>query len=135
MAALLPSSEGTINSVDDLNSLKSFTTRAMELAYGDACPRKWVSFKFRCSPWWTPEPTLLRRQVRCLLRRAVCFDLLMHWASYRDAQRAYKKDMEAVKRNSWRSLCGHLEEMGPAAKLFEILRSGRQAARPNLGFL
>ena len=63
LAALLPSSEGTINSVDDLNSLESLTTRVMELAYDDACPRKWVSFKCQSSIWWTPELTLLQRQV------------------------------------------------------------------------
>ena len=124
LAALLPSSEGTINSVDDLNSL--------ELAYDNACLRKWVSFKCQRSPQWTPELTLLRRQVKCLLKRAVRSNLLEDWASYRDAQRAYKRDIEAAKRNSWRSLCGHLEEVGPAAKLFRILRNGRQPATHNL---
>ena len=41
LAALLPSLKGIINSVDDLNSLKSLTTWAMVLAYDSACPRKW----------------------------------------------------------------------------------------------
>ena len=132
LAALLPSSEGTISSVDDLNSLESLTTRAMQLAYDEACPRRWVSFKCQSSPWWTPELTLLRRQVRRLLRRAVRSNLLEDWTSYRDAQRAYKRDIEAAKRNSWRNLCGHLEEVGPAAKLFRILRNGRRPAFHNL---
>ena len=64
---------------------------------------------------------LLRRQVGGLLRWAERFNLL----------EKYKRDIKATKRNSWKNLCGHLKEMGLAAKLFKILRNSRQVVTHN----
>ena len=41
----------------------------------------------------------------------------------------------AAKRNNWRNLCGHLKEVGLAAKLFQILRNSRRPRLTTLGDL
>ena len=132
LAAHLPSHEGLVDSVDELDAYASLTTEAMVRALEAACPRKWVSHRCRCSPWWTPDLTTSRRQVRGLLRRATRSNLLEDWASYRDAQRSYKRDIEAAKRNSWKNFCSQLNEVGPAAKLIRLLKKGRRSAPQNL---
>ena len=59
--------------------------------------------------------------------RAVRSNLLENWASYCDAQTHYKRDIEAAKRIRWRNLVGHLKEVGPAAKFFQILAGSGEA--------
>ena len=61
-----------MNSVNNLNSLEYLTTRAMDEAMKLALGN-W---------WWSPQLSLIKRQARGLLRRAVRFNLLKDWTSY-----------------------------------------------------
>ena len=132
LATRLPSQEREIVSEDELNAHASLVTQAMVTTLDEVCPRKWVSFRCRSSPWWTPELSSTRKRVRGLLRRATRSNLLGDWASFREAQRSYKRDIESAKRANWKNFCGKVENAGPAAKLFRLLRNGRRPAPTNL---
>ena len=42
------------------------------------------------------------------------------------------RDIEVVKKTSWRNLFSHLKEVGQSAKLFRILKNSRRLANHNL---
>ncbi|MCP3662523.1 MAG: RNA-directed DNA polymerase [Gammaproteobacteria bacterium] len=94
---------------------------AIITAYERACPLRKLRSGMRV-PWWSSELTKIRKESRRLLRYALQVNTGESWASYRTAQREYKRLLRVAKRSSWRSFCASAETVPEAARLQKILR-------------
>lgn len=86
----------------------------------------------RSVPWWTPDLTCKRKEVRALRRRAQRApdgDRQARRELYSIACREYKKLLENTRASKWREFCSRSSEKDPWGTAYRVLRGkrGRQA--------
>ena len=132
LSRLLPTENAEITSREDIDLLSQCISTALHDAYNAACPLKWVRYRSKKTPWWTPGLSGLRKETRRLLRIAKRTRHLVDWEAYNGLQRHYKREIELAKKKSWQDFCDNLNDVHPIAKVFRALKDGRSVGPQSL---
>ena len=111
-----------ITDVEVLESAANELTIALQRSVKEACPARRASNKKRV-PWWTREVASLRTDMRRKHRQAVRSKEGEDWAVYREARTAWRRELNAAKRQSWRTYCEEIEALSTAARLHRIMKN------------
>jgi len=107
-----------------LNSLNNHLTRILKEAFEQACPLTHTTSR-STSPWWNPEISAKRQQVRILHRKARRYRISMYWTLYKEGSLEYKKLIKAAKGKSWAAKCTNLDSMPAAARFNKMMKQLR----------
>jgi len=93
--------------------------KAITNAYHKACPERKISG--RKVPWWSRELTWLRKKANKAFHTAYRSRLDSDWLAYREARRAFKKELRCNKCRSWQTFCISIEGSADASRLYKAL--------------
>ena len=107
---------------EELDQANAKIAEVLTVAFEESCPEQAASDRCGDHCWWTRDLTMLRKTARRQYKKAYRSGSPDEWASYRAANRKFKKEVRTAKRLSWQRHCESMTAMTAMAKAVKMLR-------------